>query len=191
MTEQLIKRGILESFNPSTCTATVLIIEATSYVLSNVPIATSVDGTAAISGANCAVLFLDAQNPADAVIIAVYGIAPAPVPGRVVFTTPVQQINASTVNIATINTYAMSGLPAAALGIIFKAFFTCTLAGTSIYLAPHGGTIASYSAIGNLSAANATMDGNGILPVDASGKIDIQANNGNCVVTLYTYGYIF
>jgi hypothetical protein len=190
MTEQAIKRGLLQTFDPLTYTATILILEATSYVLTSVPIATSIDGTSAISGASCAVLFLDTQNPTDAVIIAVYGSAPASPPGRVTFVTPIQQINASTINSATINTYTMSGLPGSILGILFKAFFTCSLSGTSIFIAPHGGTMADYCTIGNLSSGGATLAGNGIVPVDASGRVDIQANNGNCTVTLYTYGYI-
>jgi hypothetical protein len=192
-TTQVIKRGILQTYNPATYTATVLIIEATSYVLSNVPIASSVDGTSAISGASCAVLFLDAQNPTDAVIIGVYGSAPSPQPGRVNFVAGYQQINASTISIGTTSTYQISGngnIPTGALGVLFSAFFTCTLAGTSISLAPHGGTMANYAQIGNLYTANATVKGNGVLALDANGKIDIQANNGNCVVTLYTYGYV-
>lgn len=191
-TQQVIRRGILQSFDSGSYTATVLIIEATNYELSGVPIATSVDGTSAISGANCAVLFFDESNYTDGVIIAVYNASPTPPPGRITFlTSPVQEINAVTVPANTISTFTMSSPPSGALGIIYAAFFTCTLAGTSIYIAPHGGTIGSYAQIGNLPAANATSRGTGIVPIDASGKIDIQANIGNCVVTLYCFGYIF
>src|SRR5579883_1429087 len=109
---QSIRRGILQSFNNSTYTATVLIIEATSYVLSNVPIATSVDGTSAIAGAQCAVLFFDESNHSDAVIIAIYGTAPTHAPGRVVFITPVQEINASVINAGNTSTFTLSSPPA-------------------------------------------------------------------------------
>src|SRR6266702_2405801 len=93
-----IKRGILQSFDPSTYTASVLVLEATSTFLTGVPVATHIDGTSAQSGAYCAVLFFDEQNTADAVVIACYpngsqGV-PSPAPGRVVMTTPVLQINA-------------------------------------------------------------------------------------------------
>src|SRR5262245_8825497 len=80
MTHQIIKRGLLQSFDPSSYTATVLILEATSYSLAGVPIATSVDGTSALAGAPCAVLFFDEQNTDDAVVLAIYGKAPSPSP---------------------------------------------------------------------------------------------------------------
>src|SRR5947209_19070094 len=95
---QVIKRGILQSFDSSTYTASVLILEATSAFLTGVPCSTHLDGTSAQAGAYCAVLFFDEQNLADAVVLAVYpngsqGV-PTPAPGRMVLTTPVQQINA-------------------------------------------------------------------------------------------------
>ena len=34
------------------------------------------------------------------------------------------------------------------------------------------------------------LDGMGLLPVDAAGKIDVKASGGTCTVTLYTYGYV-
>ena len=192
-TQQNIRRGILQSFDNSTYTATVLIVEATNYVLSSVPIATAVDGTSALVGASCAVLFFDESNQSDAVIIAVYGQTPLGFPGRVVMTTGVQQINAVTINAATIQTFTLTGvnIPTGALAVVFSAFFTCALGGTSIFLAPHGATIGNYVQIGNLPAGGATSRGNGILQLDPSGKIDIQANGGNCVVTLLTSGYVF
>jgi hypothetical protein len=140
------------------------------------------------------VLFFDESNYTDEVIIAVYSTAPSPVPGRVVLVAGYQQINAQTINAGTISTYQISGngnIPGGALAVLFSASFTCTLGGTSIFLAPHGATIGNYAQIGNLSAANATSRGNGVLPLDSAGKIDLGANNGNCVVTLSTYGYVF
>lgn len=191
-TQQVIRRGILQSFDSFSYTASVLIIEATNYVLSGVPIATSVDGTSAIAGAACAVLFFDESNHSDAVVIAVYGVTPSGFPGRVTMTTGAQKINTVTINSATIQTFTLTGgnIPNGALAVVFSAFFTCPLGGTSIYLAPHGAAIANYAQIGNLPAAGATSRGNGILQLDTNGQVDIQANNGNCTVTLFTYGYI-
>ena len=57
-----IKRGLLISFDNSTYTASVLIMEATSAYLTGVPIAAHMDGTSAITNAQCAVLFFDEQN---------------------------------------------------------------------------------------------------------------------------------
>ena len=43
----LVKRGILQTFDNTTYTATVLLIEATSFVLAGVPCSTAIDGTSA------------------------------------------------------------------------------------------------------------------------------------------------
>ena len=47
----LIKRGLLQSFNPATYTASVLFFEATSFALSGIPVANHIDGTSAVIGA--------------------------------------------------------------------------------------------------------------------------------------------
>src|SRR5205085_10883488 len=106
---QVIKRGLLQSFDPASYTASVLILEATSTFLTSVPVATHVDGTSAQVGAYCAVLFFDEQNLADAVVLAVYpngsqGV-PSPAPGRVVIVTPVQQINVVAIANTTTQTF--------------------------------------------------------------------------------------
>ena len=192
---QSIRRGILQSFNNSTYTATVLIIEATSYVLSNVPIATSVDGTSALAGADCAVLFFDEANPSDAVIIAVYTLAPAPPPGRMTFVTGFEQINAQVITSSNTSTFTLaggaSGIPTGASGVLFKAYFTSPTVGAYINLMPSGRSPAiDYCTVGEVARANGFAFGNGIVQLNASGQIDIQANGGNCTVTLYTYGYV-
>ncbi len=189
-TQQAIRRGILQGFDTSTYTATVLIIEATNYVLSSVPIANSVDGTSAISGAACAVLFFDESNYTDAVIIAVYGIAPTPPPGRVTFIAPILEINAVTINNGVTSTFTLTGIPTGALGVLFKAFFTTATAPAHIDLAAHGGNLSQTVSVGDVTNTTSTLNGGGILPIDSAGKIDIRANGGNCTVTLYCYGYI-
>ena len=161
----LIKRGLLQSFNPATYTASVLLFEATSFALAGVPVANHIDGTSAVIGSLCAVLFFDEHNPQDAVVI------------------------------ATTQTYtltgASSGIPVGALGVLYKAFFTSPTVGAYIQLAPHGASDSTaYASIGNIAIANSYLDGMGILQVNATGSIDISANAGACTVTLYTYGYI-
>ncbi len=197
--QQAMRRGIFQSFNSATYTATVLFLEATSAVLSNVPVACHIDGTSAQVGAYCVVLFFDAQNYTDAVVVAVYpngtqGI-PTPPPGRVVFVAGVQQVNAVVINSGVTNAYTLpgggSGIPVGALGVLYKAFFTSPTVGASIALAPHGGTIGNYQAVGNIQVANQYCNGGGLLQLDASGQIDIKAQNGNCTVSLYTHGYVF
>src|SRR5437660_12705448 len=109
---QVIKRGLLQSFDPASYTASVLILEATSTYLSSVPVATHLDGTSAQSGAYCAVLFFDEQNLADAVVLAVYpngsqGVA-SPAPGRVVMVRPVRQARAAALANNATQTFKMA-----------------------------------------------------------------------------------
>lgn len=191
-TQQAIRRGILQSFDNNTYTATVLIVEATNYVLSSVPIATSVDGTSAISGANCAVLFFDESNHADAVIIAVYGQTPAPPPGRVtLLTTPELEVNGVVINSGITQTFtAGASIPNGALGIVYRMTMNTPTTGAFVYAGPHGATLSKYVELDNPGVAGAFADISGILPIDASGKFDIQANIGNCTVTLYSLGYV-
>jgi len=195
---QLIKRGIIQSFDNTTYTATVLLIEATSTVLAGVPCSTTFDGTSTQSGALCAVLFFDEHNQNDAVILAIYpngsqGV-PAPPPGRVTFTTPFLLVNAVAIASGVTNQYTVWGgsspVPSGITGILYKAFFTSPTVGALIQLAPHGGTLATYDAIGAIQVASVTINGSGVLAVDSTGKIDIAAHGGNCTVTLYVEGYI-
>ena len=190
----LIKRGLLQSFNANTYTASVLLFEATSFALTGVPVANHIDGTSAVVGALCAVLFFDEHNPQDAVIIATFSAPPAPPPGRVTFVTSYQQLHNVTLAAGATQTYTVadaSGIPTGAFGILYKAFFTSPTVGTYIQLAPHGASdITAYASIGNLAVANGYVNDTGILPVDATGSFDIKAYGGACTITLYTYGYI-
>ncbi len=195
----LIKRGILQSFDPATYTASVLLFEATSSALSGVPVANTIDGTSAMVGALCAVLFFDEHNQQDAVIITTFANdaadVPTPPPGRITFVTGFQQVSSDVIASGTIKTYTLpggsSGIPLGALGVLFKAFFTSPTVGASLLLAPHAAAdITAYASIGNITLANSFLNGMGLLPIDATGAIDVKANGGTCTVTLYTYGYV-
>jgi hypothetical protein len=196
---QIIRRGILASFDNTTCTASVFLMEATSAFLAGVPCATHIDGTSAQVGALCAVLFFDEQNHTDAVVLAIYpngssGV-PTPPPGRMVFVTGYQQLNAQVINSGTTSTFTLtgggSGIPAGALGVVFKVFYSSPTVGASLQMAPSGAAIASYVSVGNTPVANAFVNGGGLIQLDSQGRLDIKANGGNCTVTLYTHGYIF
>lgn len=193
---QVIRRGILIKFYPATYTADVLLLEATSTQLQGMQIATSIDGTSAISGAFCAVLLFDEHNLSDGCVIAVYpngsGTIPTPPPGRVVFVTGTNQLNSSVIASGATTVAVMTGgnIPAGVLGVVFKAFFSSPTVGAYIQIAPHNGDLAANASIGNIAVANQTVNGMGLVPVDANGAIDIKANAGACTVTLYTYGYI-
>src|SRR5215472_1484032 len=194
---QAIKRGIITAFNPATYLASVLIIEATSATLDNVPIANHIDGTSAIVTAYCAVLFFDENNPNDCVIIAAYGNGaggfPVPPPGRVVFVAGFQQVASSLINSGTTSTFQISGnggIPLGALGILFKLSFSSSAVPAHLDMAAQGGDLANTVSLGDLQAIGATMQGVGICPLDSAGKVDIKANGGNCTTTLRTYGYV-
>src|SRR5438105_14818975 len=141
---QAIKRGVLQSFDPTTYTASVLILEATSSFLTGVPVATHMDGTSAQVGAYCAVLFFDEQNVTDAVVLACYpngsqGV-PSPAPGRMVMTTPVQQVNAVLITSGATTAFAMgTNIAGGAKAVVFKAYFTSPTVRSSLQIAPHGG----------------------------------------------------
>ncbi|GAC1506029.1 MAG: hypothetical protein NVS2B12_20170 [Ktedonobacteraceae bacterium] len=197
---ETIKRGIITRFFPATYTANILIMEATATVIQGVPVACHLDGTSAQINSLCAVLFFDEQNYTDAVVLAVYpnggqGI-PLPAPGRVVFVNGYQQFQGQVINANTLSTFTLSGgnsgIPAGALGVLYKTFFSSATAGAYIQLAPHGASdLGAYASIGNLPVANGTLNGSGMLQLDAAGRIDVKANGGTCNVTLYTHGYVF
>ncbi len=71
-TPQIIKRGILTSFNSSNSTGTVLLLEATDTALSGVPVALCYTSTTAVVDSLCAVLFFDEHNIQDCVVVAIY-----------------------------------------------------------------------------------------------------------------------
>jgi hypothetical protein len=193
----IIKRGILQSFNPTTYTASVLMFEATSYALADIPVANHLDGTSAIPNTLCAVLFFDEHNPQDAVVLATFANGnsgfPTPPPGRLTFVSGYRQINGDVITAGSTNSYTLtggsSGISQGATAIVYKAYFSSPTVGALIQLAPHGADIVAYATLGNTPVANNMLEGTGLLPVDATGKIDIKASTGTCTVTLYTYGY--
>ncbi len=198
-TVMIIKRAILQSFNPATYTASILLFEATSFALAGIPVANHLDGTSAVPNALCAVLFFDEHNPQDAVVLATFANGasgfPTPVPGRPTFVTGYRQINNDTIAAGNTNTYTLtggsSGIPQGATGVLYKAYFSSPSVGANIQLAPHGAAdMSAYATIGALAVAGNTLGGMGLLQVDAAGRLDIKANAGTCTVTLYTHGYV-
>lgn len=194
-----IKRGIIQAFDPVTYTASVLLFEATSFFLTGVPVSNVFDGTSALVGSLCAVLFFDEQNPQDAVVIAAFANGssglPAPAPGRVTFVAGYRQFNAVVINSGNTQTFGVtggaSGVPSGASGVLYKAYFTSPTVGAYITITPHNPADPNaYATLGNLAVANGYINGGGLLQVDSSGQIDIKANGGNCTVTLYTHGYV-
>jgi pyrroline-5-carboxylate reductase len=68
----MIKKGILKSFNGTTYLATVQIEGSLSVWLENIPVSRAIPATEMTSGRSVAVLFHDAGNPSDCVVIAVW-----------------------------------------------------------------------------------------------------------------------
>ena len=196
---QVIKHGILQTFSSANYTASVLLLEATSAFLTGVPVANAVDGTSALPGALCAVLFFDEHNPRDAVVLAVFpngtqGV-PSPAPGRVTFVPSFLQVNSASIAAGVTNSYTLtggsSGIPVGVLGVLYKAYFTSATVGAYVQLGPHGvGSLAGYAALGTMPVASGTINAMGMIQVDSGGSIDVKANVGTCVFTLYTHGYV-
>lgn len=191
----IIRRGILTSFDPTTYTCGVMLIEATSTFLQGVPIAYHMDGTSALKNNLCAVLFFDHQNYTDALIIAIYpggGVgAPTYPPGRITFVPQWTPVNGVTITSGNSNMYLVTGsqnIPSSALAVLVSGFFTSASPATYIQIGAHGA--ASVLVLGNLYTANGFSNGNGVVPLSSDGKIDVKANSGDCTVTLNIYGYI-
>jgi hypothetical protein len=173
----------------------VLLLEATNTYLQSVPIAYHMDGTSALVNNFCAVLFFDEQNYTDALIIAIYpgaGVGgPAYLPGRVTFVPIWTFISSVTITSGSTNTYTVTSanhIPSGALGVLIGGYFTSASTATYVQLGAHGSGVTM--TLGNLYTVNGFVNGNGIVPVDNDGRIDIKANAGDCVVTASIYGYI-
>ncbi|GCE07367.1 hypothetical protein [Dictyobacter aurantiacus] len=196
---QVIKRALLTAFNPASYTASVLLLEATSTELTDVPIAFQADGSSTpLNGSLCAVLFFDEHNASDAVVLAVYStgsVVPTPAPGRVTFVPGYRQINGDVLSAGSVSTYTLSGgssgIPSRALGVLYKAYYSSSTLNSYVQLAPHGASdLSAYATLGNTVSAGAAINGAGLLALDAQGRIDVKAQVGSCTLTLYTYGYV-
>jgi hypothetical protein len=192
---QVIKRGVLASVDTASQSCSVLLLEATSAYLSDVPLSNCFTTTNAHSGDFCAVLFFDEQNQSDAVVIAIYPNGTLPTnPGIITFVTGFNQFSTTAINSGVTSTFTVtggsSGIPSGVSGVLYKVEFSSPTAGAFLHLAPHGATIANYASAGNIQVASNFYYGVGVLQVDANGQIDIKANVGNCTVWLWTYGYV-
>ncbi len=68
----MLKKGVLKSFNETTYLATVQIAGSLSVWLENIPTSRAISASEMVSGRNVAVLFHDAGNPTDCVLVAVW-----------------------------------------------------------------------------------------------------------------------
>ena len=66
-------KATIRSFDANAYTATVQITGSLATWLDDVPVARNIAPTHLTPGRACAVVFFDASNPADAVVLAVYG----------------------------------------------------------------------------------------------------------------------
>lgn len=68
-----ILKATIRSFDATAHTATVQIAGSIATWLDGVPVARNIPTSEVTTGRRCAVLFFDAANPTDAVVLAVYG----------------------------------------------------------------------------------------------------------------------
>ena len=68
----MIIKGILKVFDSTPYTATVQIQGSLSVWLEDVPVSRSIASGEMVTGRNVAVIFLEAGNPDDAVVVAVW-----------------------------------------------------------------------------------------------------------------------
>jgi len=68
----MMKKGILKSFDSNNYLATVQIAGSLSVWLENIPTSRAIPTSEMVSGRSVAVLFLDPSNFSDAVVIAVW-----------------------------------------------------------------------------------------------------------------------
>jgi hypothetical protein len=69
----MIKKAILKSWYSGTYEATIQISGSAKAYLEGVKVARNIPSAEMVPGRNLTVLFLDRNNPSDAVVIAVYG----------------------------------------------------------------------------------------------------------------------
>lgn len=67
-----VKRGVVKSFDSGTYKAIVQVAGSLSVWLEGVAVARNIAPTEMTVGRNCAMVFFDAGNAADAVLVAVY-----------------------------------------------------------------------------------------------------------------------
>ncbi len=68
-----LRKGVVKAFDAGSHRATVQVAGSLSTWLANVQVARNIPAGEMTAGRNCAVVFFDASNPQDAVVVAVYG----------------------------------------------------------------------------------------------------------------------
>ncbi len=72
----VIKRGIIQSYDPAAHTADVQIAGSLAVFLLDVRVATDIPAAAVVSGRQCTVLFLDPSNQDEALVLTIQGANP-------------------------------------------------------------------------------------------------------------------
>lgn len=67
-----VRKGVVKAFDAGTYKATVQVAGSLSVWLSGVAVARNIAVGEMVAGHGCAVLFFDAANPQDAVVVAVW-----------------------------------------------------------------------------------------------------------------------
>ena len=67
-----VRKGVIKDFDSGTYRATVQVAGSLSVWLEGVPVARNIPPSEMVTGRHCAVIFFEATNPQDAVVVAVY-----------------------------------------------------------------------------------------------------------------------
>lgn len=195
--QPVIKRGLLTSFDPLTYTASVLLLEATSTFLNDIPVAYHIDGTSALVNNLCAVLFFDLQNYTDAVILAIFpnvnlGAPPHP-PGRMTLIPAYALTTNETIAAGGSSTYSITAVgsivPIGALALLLSLTFTSSSVGAGLHIGTPGSS--TITALGTIYSSGGTINGSTLAPLSSAGQLTISASGGSCNVTASIYGYVF
>ncbi len=159
MESAVIRRGIIQAFNPADWTATVQVLPSQGNYLTGVQVAKHVQAAEIAAGDQCALLFFNELNPADALVLAVYSVPSAP-PGSSGGLPPLVDTNTSTVTITNTSLHVLN-----TLNVQLSASTTLLIVGTIHfrYGASSAGLHVSFWLDGAVIGPSAPISGNDML----------------------------
>jgi hypothetical protein len=108
------------------------------------------------------------------------------------FIAPYQLVNNATYNAGTTYTVTctgVGGVPAGASGVLVEGYLYPTAAAQQLNFYPHGSTASGYPQ--KIAPSTNPYDFQFVMPLDATGNMDIKPLAGNPVVYMWMYGYLY
>jgi hypothetical protein len=149
--------GQIVSYDPATNTASVLLLGSLTRIVGPVPVTACAPRDLALAGASCLVVLLDAHNPRDGVVVAVWPASGGPSSSRL-----------------TQAGVAVIGVTASSSGSATVAFPTAYAAAPVVVAT--SGDPAWTASIGAITAAGATLTIRAATPLTASVPVQWMAN---------------